>query len=174
MSTQTLETNVIGTDVSLEFDAPWATYWIVFLRIVTGYWMMHAGLTKLLEGGFSAGWWLTGATQATIVGPVTVWFGQNAPWFVNAAIPIGEFLIGLGVLVGGFTRLAAFFGAFLMFFFYFGNAEWTHGFVNGDLMGLLLFLTMIVFGAGRVWGLDRYLEDTEIVKKHNRLRYLLG
>ena len=66
------------------------------------------------------------------------------------------------------------FGAFLMAFFYFGNAGWAHGFVNGDLMGLLLFVTMIVQGAGRVMGLDAYLEETDFVRNHPRLKYLLG
>jgi thiosulfate dehydrogenase [quinone] large subunit len=52
-------------------------------------------------------------------------------------IPVGETLIGLGLIVGGLVRLASFFGGVLMVFFYLGNASWSHGFVNGDLMGLL-------------------------------------
>jgi thiosulfate dehydrogenase [quinone] large subunit len=34
--------------------------------------------------------------------------------------------------------------------------------VNGDLMGLLLFVTVGVLGAGRVLGLDALLERTDI------------
>jgi thiosulfate dehydrogenase [quinone] large subunit len=46
--------------------------------------------------------------------------------------------------------------------------------VNGDLMGLLLFMTIGLFGAGRALGLDGYVERLEFVKKHPRLKYLLG
>lgn len=173
MTTQ-VNADLFGTDMALDLDGAWTTYWVAFLRIITGYWMFHAGLTKLLEGGFQAGGWLTGATQGTLVHPITAWFGANAVWFVNMAIPAGEFLIGLGLMVGALTRLAAFFGVFLMGFFYLGNAGFGHGFVNGDLMGLLLFATMIVLGAGRAFGLDGYLEDIGLVKQYPRLRYLMG
>lgn len=176
-----LETrNVFGDEVTLGLSGTWAGYWVAFLRVVTGYWFFHAGFTKyanLWYAGaepFSATGWLTGATQGTIVAPVTVWFGQNAPWFVNLVIPFAEVGIGLALMLGVLVRFAAFWGAFLMTFFYFGNAGWAHGFVNGDLMGLLLFVTMIVLGAGRVMGLDAYLEETDLVRNHPRLKYLLG
>jgi thiosulfate dehydrogenase [quinone] large subunit len=61
-----------------------------------------------------------------------------------------------------------------MVFFYLGNASWAHGLVNGDLMGLLLFVTLGVLGAGRVLGLDAYLEDVEFVQQNRALKYLLG
>lgn len=168
-------TRFFGTDVALSLFGPWTAYWILVLRILTGWWFFHAGLDKFVaEEPFDATWWLLGPASESILAPVTVWFGQNAAGFVNLAIPIGELLIGLGLLVGAFTRLSAFFGAFLMAFFYFGNADWEHGLINGDLMGLLLFITVIVFAAGRVWGVDAYLEATETVRNNPWLRYLLG
>jgi thiosulfate dehydrogenase [quinone] large subunit len=56
----------------------------------------------------------------------------------------------------------------------FGNEAWRRGFVNGELLGLVLFITVIVVGAGRVWGLDQYLERTTFVESNPWLRYLLG
>jgi thiosulfate dehydrogenase [quinone] large subunit len=41
-------------------------------------------------------------------------------------------------------------------------------------MGLLLFATMIIVGAGRYYGLDGILEQTQTVKQRPALRYLLG
>lgn len=174
MSTR-FSTNVLGNAVSFELSGSWAGYWIAFLRVITGWWFLHAGLDKYLAAEpFDAVWWLTGATAGTIIAPVTGWFGQNAPGFVNVLLPLGQLMIGLGLLLGVLTRLAAFFGAFLMFFFYFGNADWEFGFVNGDLFGLLLFITLVIFGAGRIWGLDEYLEQTTIVQNNWWLRYFLG
>lgn len=174
MSTET-ETRLFGNDVSLAFSWPWAAYWLAFLRVLVGTMFLHAGMDKFLaDQPFDAGWWLTGSASEGILAPVMIWFGQNAPGVVNVMIPLGELLIGIGLIVGGLTRLASFFGAILMFFFYFGNADWEHGFVNGDLLTLVLFITLLVFGAGRVWGLDAYLERTEFVSEHHRLRYFLG
>lgn len=174
MSTST-ETRLFGEDVTLFFSWPWAAYWLAFLRVLVGTMFLHAGMDKLLaDQPFDAGWWLTGSASEGILAPVMIWFGQNAPMFVNLVIPLGELLIGLGLIVGALTRLASFFGAILMFFLYFGNADWEHGFVNGDLLTLVLFITLLVFGAGRIFGLDAYLERTSVVRDHPRLRYLLG
>ncbi|UHQ95971.1 hypothetical protein HYG82_21065 [Natrinema halophilum] len=89
-------------------------------------------------------------------------------------IPLGEFLIGLGLILGVLVRLAAFFGGVLMTLFYLGNADWAHGYVNGDLLGLLLFVIIGAFAAGRILGVDAVLEQTEFVQQRPRLRYLFG
>jgi len=89
----------------------------------------------------------------------------NTPWFVdfvNIAVPWGEVLIGLGVLLDAMTRLAAFFGAFMMLLFYLGNWDVAHGYINGDFAYMLVFLSVAAFGAGRIFGLDRYIESYEI------------
>lgn len=140
-------------------------YFALALRLLAGYWFLHAGLTKILAAEpFSATGWLTGAAGGTVVGPITVWFGNNAAWFVNLAIPLGETAIGLGLLVGALTRLAAFFGAFLMAFFYLGNAGYSHGFVNGDLLGLLAFMGVAVIGAGSAYGIDALIANTRFAR----------
>ena len=74
----------------------------------------------------------------------------------------------------GLLRLASLFGMFFMSLFWVGNADFAHGLVNCDLMGLLMFATMIVLAAGRYYGLDAYVERTRFVSDHPRLRYLLG
>jgi thiosulfate dehydrogenase [quinone] large subunit len=89
-------------------------------------------------------------------------------------VPLGETLIGLGLMFGVLVRLASFFGAVFMTLFWVGNAGFGHGVVNGDLMGLLLFATMMVFAAGRYYGLDAAIERTRPVERHPKLRYLLG
>ena len=150
------------------------SYWMLILRLLTGWWMLHAGLTKLMEGGFDASGYLMFASQGTILAPIEVWFAQNALGFVNFMIPVGEFLIGLGLLVGAFVRLAAFFGGFLMMFFYFTNADWGHGMVSGDMMGMLLIITLGVAGAGRVWGVDQFLEKMDWAKNSRWAAYILG
>ena len=167
-------------DNPIEFDlnGTLAGYWAAALRIVTGYWFLHAGVTKLavVSGEpFDASGWLLNATGGSPIHGFFAW-AAGTPWlleFTNVMIPAGEILIGLGLVVGGFVRLAAFFGGVLMTFFYLGNAAWSHGFVNGDLMGLLLFVTIGVLGAGRVLGLDALLEKTDLGDTR-AAKFLLG
>jgi thiosulfate dehydrogenase [quinone] large subunit len=180
MATHGVRTRLFDREVTVGSSGPWMAYWTLILRLVVGWWFLYAGLTKYawFPGGeaFSAGGWMTGATQGTLVHPITAW-AAGTPWMLtvaNVMVPLGETLIGLGLLVGCLVRLASAFGVLLMFFFYFGNADFAHGYVNGDLFGLLLFVTMIVWGAGRVFGLDAYLERTALVENNPRLRYLLG
>jgi len=90
-----------------------------------GYAFLYAGWSKIVASEpFDAQGYLLGAVPGTspLVGLYTA-MGQT-PWFVefvNVAVPWGQILIGLGLLVGGVTRLAAFWGAFMMVLFYFGN-----------------------------------------------------
>ncbi len=152
-------------------------YVLVLVRILTGYWFLHAGVTKLIgPEAFNAGGWLANATAASPIHGFFV-FAANTPWlltFTNFMIPVGEALIGLAILVGAFTRLAAFFGGVLMVFFYLGNADWAHGYVNGDLFGLLMFVIVGTLAAGRILGLDAIIEKMEFVQQRPALKYLLG
>ncbi|WP_336025571.1 TQO small subunit DoxD [Halobellus salinisoli] len=155
-----------------------AGYWVAVLRVLTGYWFLHAGITKFafVSGEpFSAQGYLANAPAASPIQGFLVWAGQTT-WlleFTNVMIPVGETLIGLGLVVGALVRLASLFGGVLMAFFYLGNASWGQGLVNGDLMGLLLFVTVGVLGAGRVLGLDAVIERTKLGERRVA-KYLLG
>lgn len=171
---QKLQTTVLGREYTLELSGKLLGYWVVFLRLLVGWWFLHEGLNKYATpGAFRAGWFLE--KTGTIVSPVlNVFAGGGTEAAVNIIIPIAELLIGIGLILGAMTRTAAFAGAFMMFFFYFGSEHWRRGLVNGELLGLVLFLTIIVLGAGRVWGIDSHLETTELVQAKPWLRYLLG
>jgi len=169
-------TTPLTDDFELALDGPWTSYWLAFLRLVTGWWFFHAGVTKLFEGGLAFIYgpaYLKGMT-GTALGPIPVWMGTNLAWLIEPGVPIFETLIGLALLAGVLTRLAAVGGVVFMALFWLGNAGFGHGLVNADLMGLLLFATVLVLGAGRYYGLDGIIEQTEFVEQRPRLRYLLG
>jgi thiosulfate dehydrogenase [quinone] large subunit len=174
MSYQTSNPLVGETEFAL--DGPWATYWIAFLRVVTGWWFFHAGITKIIESGFSFsyGAMYMSEMSGTALGGIPVWMGNNLAWLIEPGVPLFETLIGLALMAGALTRLAAFGGVIFMVLFWIGNAGFGNGVVNSDLMGLLLFLTMIVLAAGRYYGLDALIEETAVVKQNPKLRYLLG
>jgi len=159
-----------------------SAWFVLALRLMMGYAFAYSGFTKLV-GEFSAGGYLanSAATNGNPLAGLFAWMGAT-PWFVEfatVAVPWGELLIGVGLLVGALVRLAAFFGAFMMLLFYFGNWEIEHGLINGDFAYLLVFLAVAAFGAGRILGLDTYIEGYELggvtlVERFPLLAYLLG
>ncbi|MXR40242.1 DoxX family membrane protein [Halobaculum sp. WSA2] len=170
------ETNPLAENFGFDVGGPIAAYWIALLRVITGWWFFHAGVTKLIEDGlnFTYGPMYMQEMTGTALGPIPVWMGNNLAWLIAPGVPLFETLIGLALIAGAFVRLAALGGAFFMTLFWIGNAGFGHGVVNSDFMGLLLFVTMIVLGAGRYYGLDGILEKTGLVKANPKLRYLLG
>ncbi|AGB16240.1 putative membrane protein [Halovivax ruber XH-70] len=157
-----------------------SVWFILALRLMMGLAFFQSGIEKVLAGDFSAGGYL-GSRQA---GPAADLFTSMAEvgWFVefvNVAVPWGEVLIGLGLLFGAFTRLAAFWGAFMMLMFYLGNWSVDHGYINGDFAYMLVFLSVAAFGAGRILGLDAYIESYDVggqplIERYPALRYILG
>jgi thiosulfate dehydrogenase [quinone] large subunit len=173
-----MATNAANLADEFEFDlaGPLTAYWLALLRVVTGWWFFHAGVTKLIEDGLAFGYgptYLQGMT-GTALGPIPVWMADNLAWLIEPGVPLFETLIGLALIAGALTRLAAFGGAVFMVLFWVGNADFAHGVVSGDFMGLLLFVTMMVLATGRYYGLDAIIERTRLVREHPRLRYLLG
>lgn len=160
-----------------------SVWFILALRLMMGLAFLQSGLDKVLSGGFSAKGYLTQAVPAngSPAADLFVTMGTT-PWFVdfvNVAVPWGELLIGLGLLVGAVTRLAAFWGAFMMLLFYLGNWRVAHGYINGDFAYLLVFLSVAAFGAGRIVGVDAALEQYEVdgtplIERYPVLRYILG
>ena len=161
-----------------------SAWFVLSLRLMMGYAFAYSGFTKLAAAEpFAAGGYLANvaATNGNPLADLFAWMGST-PWFVefaNVAVPWGELFIGLGLLVGAFTRLAAFFGALMMLMFYLGNWDIAHGVINGDFAYMLVFLAVAAFGAGRILGLDAYIEQYEVdgrplVEKYPVLEYILG
>ncbi|WP_459192605.1 DoxX family protein [Halosimplex sp. J119] len=168
--------NPLDEEFAFDIGGPVATYWVAILRVITGWWFFHAGMTKIIENGFAytgGPGYLKGMT-GTALGPLPVWMGNNLAWLIEPGVPLFETLIGLGIMFGALTRLAAFGGAFFMTLFWVGNAGYGHGLVTGDFMGLLLMITMAALAAGRYYGLDAIVERTRFVEQRPKLKYLLG
>ncbi|WP_276357094.1 DoxX family protein [Cohnella caldifontis] len=99
----------------------WAAAAITLLRLYVGWEWMHHGWDKL-TGGFDAGGFLKNAvahpvtdkaTQAALFPNYTYFIERFAlpnVKLINFLIPLGEFLIGVGLIVGGLTLTAAVFG----------------------------------------------------------------
>jgi len=177
------ESRIAGVTVSGRAHSL-SAWFVLALRLMMGIAFLNAGLSKLLAADpFSAQGYL--ANVAAQAGSPLAWlFADMAATplfvdFVNVAVPFGQVAIGLGLLTGTLTRLAAFFGAFMMVMFYFANWDVAHGVINGDFAYMLVFLAVAAFGAGRILGLDALIERYEIdgktlVERYPALEYVLG
>ena len=159
---------------------------VVALRAAIGGMMLFAGLGKFAfisgEAFDASGYLVHGVDAASPVSGLYAAMGAT-PWFVEMAnflVPVTQVLIGVALIAGAFVRLAAFGGALQMLMFYLGGWE-------GELLALfdstliyaIVFATVAAFGAGRVLGLDAYLEQLEIggqplLERFPAARYLLG
>lgn len=135
---------------------------LTLLRVYLGYSWMTAGWGKI-TGGFDAAGFLKGATANPVVGPDGgVVFGTYVSFLkgvalpnvelFNVLVPWGEFLVGLGLLLGCLTTAAMFFGLVMNFSFLMAGTV-SHN-PTDILMGVIILTAG--FNAGR-FGLDYYV-----------------
>ncbi|MCP8970645.1 DoxX family membrane protein [Ectobacillus ponti] len=133
---------------------------LTILRLYVGYEWLTAGYEKL-TGGFDAGGFLKGAV-AKAAGDhpaVQAWWAHFLEGFAipnvdlfNFLVPWGETLVGLGLLLGCFTRTAAFFAMLMNFAFMFSGTTST----NPQLVLLSIFIILAGHNAGKI-GVDGLL-----------------
>lgn len=136
---------------------------LTVFRLFLGYTFITAGYHKLTGGGFDASGFLKGAIANPVKGPEgNVLYG----WYVsflkdfalpnvhvfNTIVPIGEFLIGLGLILGCLTTAAAFFGLVMNFSFFLAGTVSSNP-QDIFLGGIILFSG---YNAGK-FGLDRWV-----------------
>ena len=188
-SERTLRSELLGREVEFNYSETWLAYSMLGLRVVMAWVFLQAGLSKLLEGGVgdplawsSAGFLQNAVADANPLQGLFLWFGNYAS-VIDPLVIFGQILIGLALLFGAFFRFAALMGAIQMSMFW--TAAWqgglmegfpvAHGyFVDSSFVYMLLLFGLGAWGAGRVVGVDKLLEDTAFVESNPWMRYLLG
>lgn len=136
---------------------------LTIMRLYLGITWMTAGFGKLSGGNFDASGYLKNAIANPVTGPEgNVLYG----WYVtfleafalpnvelfNFIVPVGEFLIGLGLILGCLTTAAAFFGIVMNYAFFLAGTVSSNP-VDLFLGALILFAG---YNAGQ-YGLDRWV-----------------
>jgi thiosulfate dehydrogenase (quinone) large subunit len=130
------------------------------IRIWVGYQWINASLHKfsspawMQTGEALKGFW-SGAVKVTATGTGAItydWYrsflqylldAQAYTWFAKV-IPIGELLVGIGLIAGGLTVFAAFFGALMNFNFMLAGSASTNP--------VLFFVELLLIAAWKVAG----------------------
>jgi len=147
---------------------------ITLVRVYLGYSFLTAGWGKITSGQFDASGFIGNAIKNPVVGP------DGAPVFnmytkflenvalpnielFNVLVPWGEFLVGVGLMLGCLTTAAAFFAMVMNFSFLLAGA------ISHNPTDIIMSVLIIVAGmnAGKV-GLDRYV--IPFIKKYKQNR----
>jgi thiosulfate dehydrogenase [quinone] large subunit len=148
-------------------DVRWAWIWVI-IRLYVGYEWLTAGWGKInnpawvgsnagnaLEGFINNALTLTSGPHPAVQG----WYAsflraviQPIPQFWSYVVSFGETLVGLALIVGVFTGIAAFFGIFMNMNYLLAGTVST----NPILLILSIFLVLAWKTAGW-WGLDRWV-----------------
>ncbi|MEK7615495.1 MAG: DoxX family membrane protein [Patescibacteria group bacterium] len=145
---------------------------VFLLRILMGFFFLHAGWSKIATEAWTAAPYLSTAT-----GPFASWFQSLAG---NGTIDMlnmyGLFLIGLALLLGLLVRPAAAFGILLMVLYYFAQftQNTAHGFIDQHLIIIGIFLLFLSGGFGHIWGIDGLVSRQPYLQGRNWLKFLHG
>jgi thiosulfate dehydrogenase [quinone] large subunit len=144
------------------------TFWLIALRMLIGWHFLYEGIVKVLNPKWTSLAYLTDSKG---------WF---APFFHNLAASQstvntidflnewGLVLIGLGLMVGCLTRIAAIGGMVLLAFYYLSHppfigseyllpSEGAYLWINKNLIELVALGVLCVFPTEHVFGLDYYI-----------------
>jgi predicted dehydrogenase/uncharacterized membrane protein YphA (DoxX/SURF4 family) len=142
---------------------------LVLLRWLIGWHFLYEGVAKLANPYWtsadylgSSEWFLSGWFQAWAANP-------SALAVVDFLNVWGLIFIGLGLVLGAFTRVAAAFGVLLLALYYVANppfaasaagpAEGSYLIVNKTLVELAAMVILLAFPTGHAWGLDRWIGE---------------
>lgn len=138
---------------------------LVVLRLLIGWHLLYEGISKLLIQGWSSAGFLS--ESQWIMAGVAKWIISN-----DAVLQVVDFMniwgliaIGLGLILGLFTRVAAISGAILVLLYYFNNApiigieysipaEGSNLIVSKTLIEAVALCVLAVFPTGTIWAMD--------------------
>ncbi|MFD3721975.1 DoxX family protein [Streptomyces sp. NPDC058674] len=142
-----------------------AAYALLPLRIFLGATFVYAGLDKLTDPAFlaaagdgSIGDQMRAVRDGSAV-PAMVDLALRSPVGFGTAIAVGELLVGLGVLAGLLTRVAAVGGALISLSLWL-TVSWavTPYYYGNDLVYLMAWTPLVLAGASS-WSLDALIRS---------------
>lgn len=138
----------------------WAAGILAIIRLYVGWAFVTAGWEKLSSSTpFNVAGFLTNSIQNPVLGPTKQavyplftsflkYFALPHAGLFNVVVPYGEFLVGIGLMLGTLTTAAAFFGLLMNFMYMFAGTVSTNPI---DIL-LGIFIVVAGFNAGRIGG----------------------
>jgi uncharacterized membrane protein YphA (DoxX/SURF4 family) len=147
----------------------YSSYLLTILRILVGWHFLYEGITKLMDPGWTAKFYLLGSKW--IFADLFHWMASapNVLQVVDFLNVWGLILIGLSLFIGLFVRWSSVAGAVLLFFYFvayppiFGHtlgavAEGNYQWVDKNLIEIFILIVFAVLPIGFLFGIDRWLK----------------
>ncbi|WP_029906792.1 DoxX family membrane protein [Prevotella sp. 10(H)] len=144
------------------------TFWLVMLRLLIGWHFLYEGIVKILNSGWTAYPYLMDSQ-----GFFAEYFQSMAanPEFLAVANYIniyGLTLIGLGLILGCFSRIACIGGIVFLGMYYLSHppfigatymmpTEGSYLWIDKNVIEIGALMVLIYFPTSRIIGLDRYI-----------------
>ncbi|ELK55210.1 hypothetical protein C452_06358 [Haloferax volcanii JCM 10717] len=172
-----------------DYSERWVGYSLFLLRVVMGWTLFQGGITKLvtyLDSDPSNNWTAAGYLANAIPegNPLMgLWSSMAGSPLIDMLNMWGLTLAGLALILGAFVRFSAFWGAVMMLFYWAAALEGgilaglplAHGWVVDDhIVYAVLLFGLGAFGAGRILGVDAYLENMEFVRRNRWMSLVMG
>nr|WP_187367335.1 DoxX family protein [Haloferax sp. KTX1] len=172
-----------------DYSERWVGYSLFLLRVVMGWTLFQGGVTKLvtyLDADPSNNWTAAGFLANGIPegNPLMgLWGSMAGSPLIDMLNMWGLTLAGLAIILGAFVRFSAFWGAIMMLFYWAAALEGgilaglplAHGWVVDDhIVYAVLLFGLGAFGAGRILGVDAYLENMEFVRRNRWMSLVMG
>ncbi len=156
-----------GTVKSLSYSAT-QTWMLTILRVLIGWHLMYEGVVKLWNPGWSAGGYLMDSQGFFAEYFYKLAANPGVLEVVDFLNVWGLILVGLGLILGVFTRLALIGGIVLLGLYFLSHppligvnyalpSEGSYLWVNKNLIEIFAMAVLLVFPASRVIGLDRFI-----------------
>ena len=168
----TVANHTDGATISNRLHDRYAAIAAVSLRLVMGWLLFYSGITKVLDPEWTASGYLLHAVPEG--NPFAgVWTALAGMPLVDISFQWGLTLVGLGLMLGAFTRWNAFWGSVMMLLVWASSLPLEHGVVVDEhIVYIAVLVGLSAFRAGRVAGLDPYLESA-LANDNSLLRYLM-
>jgi thiosulfate dehydrogenase [quinone] large subunit len=177
MGTRNLETDIFGQHVEFTYSETWIGYSLIALRVLIGWTFLLPGIRHAWDPNFSARGLLSFVARPDSGNPFH-WLWEpmlDWVWLFTPLVSIGLIAIGLAVIFGVLFRFAAFWGHVMMAFFWAASLPLDNAYlVSYHTVYAFVLFGLGAFGAGRILGVDAYLEELEFVKERPWLRLLMG
>jgi thiosulfate dehydrogenase [quinone] large subunit len=146
----------------------WQTIALVALRILIGWHFLYEGAIKLFDPEWSSSWYLLDSQGLFSGFFYSLTFNQTLLRIVDLINIWTLILIGLGLILGFFTRLSIISGIILLSLYYLSHPplpafeyllpfEGHYLIVDKNLIEIFAMVIILVFPAGHIIGIDRLI-----------------
>lgn len=156
---------------------------VLALRVMLGWVFLYAGTRQifLIDNWSAAGFLKDPKTFADFY---TLFAAPGLVPYVSFLVKWGHLLIGLSLISGFMVRISSSFGALLIMLYYFPRMEFPYvSGVNQFIVEYhLVYAVVLVYlgavKAGRIWGLEGYLDRLPVIgallRRHPQLQPIFG